>query len=65
MYGRVVGVAVVGMRGRLLAVEAHIGRGLPALSITGLPGSTFGTLETAFVPRWSAPDCSGRCAESW
>jgi magnesium chelatase family protein len=40
MYGRVVGVAVVGMHGHLLAVEAHIGRGLPALSITGLPGST-------------------------
>ena len=40
MYGRVVGVAVVGMHGRLLAVEAHIGRGLPSLSITGLPGST-------------------------
>jgi magnesium chelatase family protein len=40
MYGRVVGVAVVGVQGRLLAVEAHIGRGLPSLSLTGLPGAT-------------------------
>jgi magnesium chelatase family protein len=39
MYGRVVGVAIVGVRGHLLAVEAHIGRGLPSLSLTGLPGA--------------------------
>jgi magnesium chelatase family protein len=32
------GVTVVGVRGRLVMVEAHIGRGLPALCLTGLPG---------------------------
>ena len=40
MYGRVVGVAVVGVRGCPLAVEVHIGRGLPSLSLTGLAGAT-------------------------
>src|SRR3982750_4194059 len=39
MCGRVGGVAIVGVRGHLLAVEAHIGRGLPSLSLTGLPGA--------------------------
>ncbi|HEU4528479.1 MAG TPA: YifB family Mg chelatase-like AAA ATPase [Actinomycetota bacterium] len=39
MYGRVVGVTVVGVRGHLVAVEAHIGRGLPSLTLTGLPGA--------------------------
>ena len=29
--------AVVGVRGHLVAVEAHVGRGLPSLTITGLP----------------------------
>lgn len=39
MYGRVIGVAVVGVRGHLVTVEAHIGRGLPSLTLTGLPGA--------------------------
>ena len=39
MYGRVNGVTVVGVRGHLVAVEAHVGRGLPSLTITGLPGA--------------------------
>jgi magnesium chelatase family protein len=34
------GVAVVGVQGHLVTVEAHIGRGLPALSLTGLPGAS-------------------------
>ena len=38
MYGKVNGVTVVGVRGRLVMVEAYIGRGLPALCLTGLPG---------------------------
>ena len=40
MYGRVNGVTVVGVRGHLLVVEAYIGRGLPSLTLTGLPGAT-------------------------
>ncbi|MGH2590504.1 MAG: YifB family Mg chelatase-like AAA ATPase [Actinomycetota bacterium] len=39
MYGRVVGVAVVGVRGRPVVVEAYVGRGLPSLILTGLPGA--------------------------
>ncbi len=40
MYGRVNGVTVVGVRGHLVVVEAYIGRGLPSLTLTGLPGAT-------------------------
>jgi magnesium chelatase family protein len=39
VYGRVLAVAVVGVRGRLITVEAHVGRGLPTLVMTGLPGA--------------------------
>lgn len=39
MYGRVIGVTVVGVRGHPVVVEAHIGRGLPSLTLTGLPGA--------------------------
>ncbi len=39
MYGKVNGVAVVGVRGHLVTVEAHLGRGLPSLTLTGLPGA--------------------------
>ena len=39
MYGRVLGVAVLGVGGHLVTVEAHVGRGLPALIVTGLPGA--------------------------
>lgn len=39
MYGRVFGVAVVGVQGLLITVEAHVGRGLPALILAGLPGA--------------------------
>lgn len=39
MYGRVVGVTVVGVRGQIVSVEAHVGRGLPSLTLTGLPGA--------------------------
>lgn len=39
MYGRVFGVTVVGVNGHVIRVEAHVGRGLPALTITGLPGT--------------------------
>jgi hypothetical protein len=35
---RVTGVTVVGVRGHLVAVEAHVGRGLPSITLTGLPG---------------------------
>jgi magnesium chelatase family protein len=39
VYGRVLSVAVLGIRGRVVSVEAHVGRGLPALVVTGLPGA--------------------------
>jgi magnesium chelatase family protein len=39
MYARSHAVAVVGVRGQVVAVEAHVGRGLPALLLTGLPGA--------------------------
>jgi magnesium chelatase family protein len=39
MYGRVFAVTVVGIRGHLITVEAHVGRGLPALTLAGLPGA--------------------------
>jgi magnesium chelatase family protein len=38
MYARAHAVAVVGVRGHPVAVEAHVGRGLPAIIFTGLPG---------------------------
>ena len=39
MYGRVTGVTVVGVRGHLVTVESHVGRGLPSLTFTGQPGA--------------------------
>jgi magnesium chelatase family protein len=39
VYGRVFAVAVAGIRGHLITVEAHVGRGLPALTLAGLPGA--------------------------
>ena len=39
MYGRVVGVTVLGVGGHLVTVEAYVGRGLPSLIFTGLPGA--------------------------
>jgi magnesium chelatase family protein len=39
MYGRVVGVTVLGVGGHPVTVEAVVGRGLPSLTITGLPGA--------------------------
>jgi magnesium chelatase family protein len=38
MYGRVLGVSLIGVGGHLVTVEAHVGRGLPSLTLTGLPG---------------------------
>jgi magnesium chelatase family protein len=39
VYGRVTGVSIVGVRGQPIVVEAHVGRGLPSLTLTGLPGA--------------------------
>jgi len=36
---RVNGLTVAGVRGQLVAVEAHVGRGLPSLTLTGLPSA--------------------------
>jgi magnesium chelatase family protein len=39
MYGRVVGVTVLGVGGHPITVEAFVGRGLPTIVMTGLPGA--------------------------
>ncbi len=39
MYGRAIGVSILGVGGHLVTVEAHVGRGLPSLTLTGLPGA--------------------------
>ncbi|HSL11530.1 MAG TPA: YifB family Mg chelatase-like AAA ATPase [Actinomycetota bacterium] len=39
MYGRVTAVSLLGVGGHRIVVEAHVGRGLPSLTITGLPGA--------------------------
>jgi magnesium chelatase family protein len=39
MYGRVMGVTVLGVGGHPVTVEASVGRGLPSLTVTGLPGA--------------------------
>src|SRR5205085_10480044 len=39
VYGRVIGVTLLGVGGHLVTVKAHVGRGLPSLSMTGLPGA--------------------------
>src|SRR5919197_5039183 len=39
MYGRVTGLTVLGVGGHPVTVEAFVGRGLPSLTITGLPGA--------------------------
>lgn len=39
MYGRVVGVTVLGVGGHPITVEAFVGRGLPSFTLTGLPGA--------------------------
>src|SRR5262245_48212839 len=40
MYGRAMGMTVVGVGGLPVTVEAFVGRGLPSLIVTGLPGAT-------------------------
>jgi magnesium chelatase family protein len=40
VYGRVTGVSILGVGGHLVTVEAHVGRGLPSLTLTGLPGAS-------------------------
>ena len=39
MYGRVHGMTLLGVGGYPVTVEAFVGRGLPALTLTGLPGA--------------------------
>ena len=39
MYGRVTAVTVLGVGGHPVTVEAFVGRGLPSLTVTGLPGA--------------------------
>ena len=40
VYARARAVAIVGVRGLPVSVEAYVGRGLPALHLTGLPGAS-------------------------
>lgn len=40
MYARARAVAIAGVRGVPVSVEAYVGRGLPALHLTGLPGAS-------------------------
>jgi hypothetical protein len=56
---KVTGVTVVGVRGHLVAVEAHVGRGLPSLTLTGLPGAT-----ASDVRRWVRDRESGATAST-
>lgn len=39
MYGRCIGVTVLGVGGHPVTVEAFVGRGLPSITFTGLPGA--------------------------
>jgi len=50
VYGRVNGVTVVGVRGHLVAVEAHVGRRVPSLTLTGLPGAGVQDSRTRVTP---------------
>ena len=46
MYAKVVGVSISGVRGRPVVVEAQIGRGLPSLTLTGMPGAAISMRAT-------------------
>src|SRR6266540_3057745 len=58
-------VTVVGVRGHLVAVEAHVGRGLLSLTLTGLPGATvqgaLATVQGALA--WIRPTVESTCVE--
>ena len=56
VYGRAVGFTIMGVRGHLVVVEAHIGRGLPSLTLTGLPGAAVNDARDRIRP---AVDSSG------
>ena len=58
------GVTVVGVRGHLVAVEAHVGRGLPSLTLTGLPGPVCRTLAIGSDRRSRARAWNGRSVAS-
>ena len=50
MYGRVTGVTVLGVGGHLVTVEAFVGRGLPSLTFTGLPGAAINDARDRIRP---------------
>jgi predicted ATPase with chaperone activity len=48
----------MGVRGHLVAVEAHVGRGLPSLTLTGLPGATASDVRRSARNREDAASAS-------
>ena len=50
MYAKVVGVSISGVRGRPVVVETHIGRGLPSLTLTGMPGAAISDARDRIRP---------------
>ena len=65
MYGRAMGMTVVGVGGHPVIVEAFVGRGLPSLIVTGLPGATVQDAATASDPPSNTRASSGRCVAWW
>ena len=55
-----IGVTVVGVRGHLVAVEAHVGRGLPSLTITGLPSTQVSPKDVYTLERLAGMDDPGQ-----
>jgi magnesium chelatase family protein len=50
MYARVLGVTITGVRGGIVVVEASIGRGLPSLTLTGMPGAAINDARERIRP---------------
>jgi len=60
----VTGVTVVGVRGHLVAVEAHVGRGLPSLILTARPDTEVSPADVAVLERMMGVDRRPRSGSS-